>query len=158
MSAPEDSTRAQHEVFAKQANRETWTLLERIDRSSDDDAQMIDAAHASAYHWHVVGGVEVSVRADWLLAHVYAVLGHAVPADRYAQRCLDTCRQHEIGGFDLAYAYEAMARAAAAGGDDGERRTWWGRAEAAGLAITDAEDRELFQADLVAGPWFGVSP
>ena len=29
----------------------------------------------------------------------------------HARRCLEICEQHNIGDFDLAYAYEALARA-----------------------------------------------
>lgn len=157
MTATDDAARSEHEAHAKLANRETWTLLEREDRGEEDDEQMIHAAHASAFHWRVVGGSEVSTRADWLLSHVYAVLGQSEPASRYACQCLATCEREGIAGFDLAYAYEAMARSAAADHDSDEARTWRTKAEHAAASIAEPEDRDLFLADLVAEPWFGVA-
>jgi hypothetical protein len=148
--------REQHVAFAKQANQETWKLLEQTDRTEVDDDRMIHAAHASAFHWQMVGGAAVSARADWLLSHVYAVLGQAEPAQRYARQCLATCDREALGGFDLAYAYEAMARSAAAARDQAAVTEWHTLAEQAGTAIADAEDRELFLGDLAAGPWYGA--
>jgi hypothetical protein len=156
MGAIDDADRAEHERSAKQANRETWTLLEREDRTPADDEHMIHAAHASAFHWAVVGGALVSTRADWLLSHVYTVLGHAAPGRMYALRCLATCEREGIGDFDLAYAYEAMARSAAAAHDAKEAKEWRTKAERAGASIADPEDKEIFMGDLVAEPWFGI--
>ena len=31
---------------------ETWTLIEKQDRTREDDDEMLHGAHASAYHWH----------------------------------------------------------------------------------------------------------
>ena len=150
--------RAEHEAFARQANRETWDWLARDDRTEADDERMIHAAHASAFHWAAVGGAQASTRADWLLSHVYAVVGHAEPALRYARQCLATCEREGIGDFDLAYAYEAMARASAADHDEPAAKEWRTKAAEAGAAIADGENRQLFLADLAAGPWYGVSP
>ena len=149
-----DAERAEHEAFAKQANRETWTLLERDDRNEVDDNRMIHAAHASAFHWAMVGGAVVSARADWLLSHVYAVLGQPDPALRYARQCLATCEREGLTDFDLAYAYEAMARSAAAAHHSEDAAAWRAKADRAGTEIADTEDRELFRADLDAGPWY----
>jgi hypothetical protein len=98
----------------------------------------------------------VSTRADWLLAHVYTVLGKPDPARMYARRCLATCERAGIGDFDLAYAYEAMARSAAAAHDVQEALSWRTRAEHAAMSIADPEDKDMFIADLVAEPWFGI--
>ncbi len=153
----DDADRAEHEAFAKQANRETWTLLQQEGRTAVDDEHMVHSAHASAFHWAAVGGAVESTRADWLLSHVYAVLGNAEPALRYAQQCLATCERAGIGDFDLAYAYEAVARATATAGDVEAAPRWRKKAVEAGAAITDAQDRELFLGDLEAEPWYGVS-
>ena len=57
--------------------------------------------------------------------------------------------------FDLAYAHEALARAAAAAGRAEEAQRH--RAAAAAVPIADDEDRKIFLADLEAEPWFGVA-
>lgn len=151
--------RAQHVAFAKQANQETWKLLEQADRSAVDDNRMIHAAHASAFHWGMVGGAAVSARGDWLLSHVYAVLGQVEPARHYARHCLATCEREGLVDFDLAYAYEAMARSNAVAHERAATVEWRTKAEHAAAAIADPEDRELFLGDLAAGPWYdAVTP
>ena len=146
----------EREALAKEANRETWALLERDARSAEDDERMVHAAHASAFHWQQAGGDLESARADWLLSHVYAVLGRYDEASRYARRCLATCEANGFGDFDLAYAYEGVARSAACTGDAGEAAQWRAKAEQAAIAIADGEDRDLFRADLAAEPWYGT--
>jgi hypothetical protein len=61
----------------------------------------------------------------WLISQVYAVLGRAGPAQHDARPVLDLCQEHGIGGFDLAFAYEALARAHAAAGDTGRAPPAW---------------------------------
>jgi hypothetical protein len=152
--AEAEMERAQHVAFAKQANQETWRLLEQAGRSEVDDNTMIHAAHASAFHWEMVGGAEESTRADWLLSHVYSVLGQATPALHYARRCLATCEREGLGGFDLAYAYEAMARANAVAHEVAAAVEWRAKAQEQATEIADAEDREIFLGDLAAAPWY----
>ena len=146
----------EREALAKEANRETWTLLERDDRTADDDERMVHAAHASAFHWQQAGGDPESARADWLLSHVYAVLGRSEEAARYARHCLATCERNGFGDFDLAYAYEAMARSCGRVRETPAKRRVAGEGRAGGSAIADAEDRDLFLADLAAEPWYGT--
>ena len=76
-------------------------------------------------------------------------------AQHHAQRCLAVVEAAGLGDFDLAYAHEALARAAAADGrlDDAERH----RAVAAAVPIADDEDRKIFIDDLAASPWFGLA-
>jgi hypothetical protein len=83
---------------------------------------------------------------------VYAVLGRAEPAEHHARRCLELCEEHGIGDFDLAYAHEALARAAAVAGDRAASAGHLGRARAALDGVADAADRELVDADLVTIP------
>ena len=40
-----------HETLAKQINGEVWSLLDKPDRSVEEDERLVLAAHASAYHW-----------------------------------------------------------------------------------------------------------
>jgi hypothetical protein len=58
--------------------------------------------------------------------------------------------------FDLASAYEAVARAEALAGDVETARSHHRRAEAQGARIADEEDRTIFLGDLQRGPWFGI--
>jgi tetratricopeptide (TPR) repeat protein len=129
-----------------------WRLLERGDRTVDDDDEMLHMAHASRYHWGQVGTAVNRSRGEWQCSRVYAVLGRAEPALHHAQRNLDLCRAHDIADFDLAFAYEALARGSAVAGDLAQARAWTEQALAAAADIADDEDRELLLADLKTIP------
>ena len=130
----------------------TWTLLERDDRSPDEDDLMVHAAHASRFLWEDVGGPTQHARGEWQLSRVYAVLGRAEPALHHARRCLDICRANDLGGFDVGFAYEALARASAVAGDRAEagRCAALAREQAAG--VEDEEDRQVLMDDLATLP------
>ena len=70
------------------------------------------------------------------------------PALVHAQLCLDTCVEHGIGDFDIAYAHEAMARAYRVLGDPVESAAHAEQARRATAGIADAEDREHAMEDI----------
>ena len=55
----------------------------------------------------------------WQTARIYALLGQAENARRYAQMCFEVSQQPGVKAVFLAYAYEALARAEAAAGEKG---------------------------------------
>jgi hypothetical protein len=59
-----------------------------------------------------------------------------------------------LTGFDQAYANEAMARALALAGRLDEARPYLEAART--TPIADPQDREIFEGDLHAEPWYGV--
>jgi DNA-binding transcriptional MerR regulator len=141
----------ERKVAAKLFNR-VWELLETENRTEAEDAEMIHSAHASACHWMVVGKPENRARGEWQCSRVYSVLGHAEAAMFHAQKVLEICQRHGFGDFDLAFAYEALARAAAVGGDGDESRRWAELARAAAAEIAGDFDRELVLSDLETIP------
>jgi tetratricopeptide (TPR) repeat protein len=140
-------------LLAAQLFNETWRLLERGGRTRDDD-RMIHAAHASRYHWgQVLTATPANLaRGEWLISRVYAVLGRAEPALFHARRVLNVCQENGIGDFDLAFAYEALARASAVAGDAARAREYTDQALAAAEDVADDEDRDLVLADLETVP------
>ena len=108
----------QHTQCAKALFNSVWTFLEMKDRSVDDDDLMVHTAHASLLHWLQVGTARNFARGEWQLSRVYAVLNRAEPALHHADRCLALCRDHDLGDFDLGFAYEAHARAHAVAGNE----------------------------------------
>jgi uncharacterized protein YndB with AHSA1/START domain len=146
-----------HQAFARSLNGLVWRLLARTGRTATDDARIVDAAHASQYHWREAGGPPAT-RGEWLVSHVYAVLGRPEPALHHARRCLELAgTEAGVADFDHAYAAEAMARALACAGDLDRAAAWHSRATAAGATIADEEDRKIFTEDLATGPWSGLS-
>lgn len=121
--------------------------MEKAGRTRDEDDEMLHIAHASRYHWGVVGQAEHRARGEWQVSRMYTVLGRGEPAIAHAQRCLELCSQHDIGDWDLAYAYEALARAHKTAGHPAEVSEFKKLARAAGDLIAEAEDREHFEED-----------
>jgi DNA-binding transcriptional MerR regulator len=125
-----------------------WTLMELPDRTPEQIDEMIHAAHASRYHWGVIGKPENRARGEWQISRVYSILGRGEPALWHAQRCLDVCRENGIGDWDLAFAYEALARASRVAGDLAGRERNLELAREAGRAIAEEEERQLLEMDL----------
>ena len=142
---PETHRRLGVDLFNK-----AWTLMEKSDRTPEDDDELIHCAHASAYHWLQVGTPANRARSEWQCSRVYAILGRAEPALHHAQRCLEICEAapDALEEWDLPFAYEALARAHAVAGNAAEtlRFLELGRSGAAGIA--DEDDRALLDADL----------
>jgi len=128
----------------------TWTLMEKDDRTSADDDELIHCAHASAYHWLHVGTQANRARSEWQCSRMYAVLGRAEPSLHHARRCLEICKASpdDLEEWDLPFAYEAMARAHAAAGDEGDARRYLELAREGAARIVDDDDRDLVVADL----------
>jgi hypothetical protein len=147
-ASPAVLDRATHRQLAADLFNHVWTLLEMRERTPEQDDEMIHAAHASRYHWGEVGEAVHRARGEWQCSRVYAVLGRGEPALFHAARSLALCEQHRIGDFDLAFAYEAMARAHRVARNDEEAAQFVALASAAGERIAEDDDRELFLSDL----------
>jgi hypothetical protein len=145
-----------HKNFAVELNGITWGLLEKTGRTEQEDNQMINAAHASCYHWKVVGTDTNQQIGQWLISHVYAVLKRPEPALYHAKLCLNLTEKLKLQDWYIAYAYEAMARAYAAAGNKEECTKYLTMAEEAGKKIKNPEDKKLFDGDFPKGPWYGM--
>lgn len=130
----------------------TWDLIEKADRTPDDDVEMLLAAAASRYHWGQVGGPEQLASGDWQVAHVASLLGFADLARTFALRNLALAEEHSWDGWQLASAHEGMARALAAAGDPEGRERHVALARAALEREPDAEEREVINAQLDSVP------
>lgn len=111
-------TRQQHEQLARQLFNRTWALLDKPDRTPDENEEMLHTAHASRYHWGQVGGALHRGRGEWQISRVNAVLGRPDAAMIHARLYLALCERGDgLGPFDLVFAHEAIARAAAIAGN-----------------------------------------
>jgi DNA-binding transcriptional MerR regulator len=130
-----------------------WTLLEMPSRTRAQDDEMVHAAHASRYHWGEVGKPENLARGEWQCSRVYAVLGRAEPALHHARRCVELNEANPgREDWELASAYEAMARASAVGGDRVAAADWQAKAQKELAGIADPEDRRIIEQDLATLP------
>jgi len=149
-SLPGTGTVSDARTLAIQLSNSTWRLLQLDCRTAADCDVLPHMAHASRFHWGQVTAAEPAdhARAEWLISRVYAVLGRPEPALHHGRRVLDICAAADIGDWDLAFAYEALARAHALGGNYRQARACTDRALAAAQDITRRGDRDLLLADL----------
>lgn len=134
----------------------TWEYLDKKDRTPDDDEKMLELAYASTLHWRDIGTSLNQARGEWMISHVNVILGRKESGLHHALRSLDICKSNSYGDFDLAFGYEATARAYALNGNKSEYEKYYKLADEAGKAIKEEEDRKIFFDQLVAGPWFGM--
>ena len=137
-----------HEKLAKDLFNLTWGFLEQKKRSEDDDLKMIHAAHASRYHWGEIGTPLEFERGEWQISRVYSVIGIREPALFHAKMCLKICEENDFGDFDIAFAYEALARAYALAGDEVNLDKYLAKAKDAAERIEDQGNKDYFMSEL----------
>ena len=137
-----------HRQLAVDLFNHTWELLDKADRTQADVDEMIHAAHASRYHWSQAGTALHLARGEWQISRVYSVLKRGEPALYHARRSLEICRDNGFGDFDLAFAFEAQARAASIAGDRQAAAEYHLLAKEAGEQIAEQDDKDYFSAEL----------
>ena len=149
-----------HRAMGVAANNSTWELLggrtSADDFTPDEIDDVLGRAYASTYHWARAADRTPAnaARGAWLVSRVHAVLGNGELALHHADRCQAIVAEAQLDDFDLGYGHEARARALACLGRLDEARTE--RELAVAVPIADDEDREIYEGDLVAEPWFGL--
>jgi len=131
-----------HRKLAIDLFNRVWELLDRADRTPEEADEMVHAAHASRYHWGKVGTPLEFERGEWQISRVYSVLERPEAALHHAKRCLEICEANGIGDFDIAFAYEALARGYAVAGNGSKSREFVALAEKAAGAIEDEGNRD----------------
>jgi tetratricopeptide (TPR) repeat protein len=145
-----DLTLEQRRRLAVHLFNHAWALMRLPERTPEQDDEFIHAAHASRHHWAEVGTAANLARGEWQVSRVYATLGRSEPALFHAERCLAYCESDPdaLDDWDLPYAYEALARAYAVGGNTDEAEQFAARARELSARVADEEDREQLTADL----------
>ena len=139
-----------HEKFAKALFNQTWDLIDKKDRTPEEDMEMIHSTHASAYHWSKIGEPLNFQRSQWQISRVYSILKQPLAALYHAQRCLEITKQNDTKDFDLAFAYEAMARAHAISGNKEEKEKYLESARKAAEVIKEKEDKKYVMEEIAS--------
>lgn len=147
-----------HRWFGIALNNSTMDALDAGQVTSETCETYIHAAHASCYHWMQVGTVANQGRGEFAVANVYAAAGLGEAALRHARRYLELVEANpdQMEDWDIAFAYDALARAYAAAGETDAAREARGQAHVAGDAIADEEDRGFFLNWFKSGNWHGL--
>lgn len=137
-----------HRKIAGDLFNYTWSLLDRKQRTVEEDDEMLHAAHASCYHWGRAGRPLQRSIGEWQISRVYSVLGRPEGGLYHGRRALEIARRGKLGPFYVAYAYEALARAAGLARRSQDRDRWMRTARRIGGRVRSTDDRRMLFEDL----------
>lgn len=138
-----EESRKWHREVAVQCNNRAWALSVQP-RSAEEDREMLDAAHTSAWHWARIGTELNRMRAAMLLAEVHALLGHGQTALTLATAMRAYFLANEgTPDWELAFTHAVYAHCAHAAGLVEVHRAAYRDAEQALAAVADEEDRRI---------------
>ena len=136
-------TESWHKYFAVQANNAAWSLSESLADISLN-TEILDTAHASAWHWRVVGKEINHMRSMMLLALVHARMNMGPSAWAYAERMrMYFTEKNDTPDWELAFTHTVHALAARAFGKTAEFNTSRQSALQSLQKIQDPADREV---------------
>jgi len=142
--------------LAVQLFNESWDILLKEERTRKDEDLLVNMVHASLYHWRQIGQPINILGGEWLIAHVYTILGHKEEALYHAENVMTLKDEINPQDWDLAYCYEAMARVMALWGDKKAFAIYYQQALTAGKQIQDEGARKQFDSDMTDEYWFGI--
>jgi hypothetical protein len=141
---------AAHRHFSARCFNQAWDLLDKAERTPDEDEEMIRLSMASLWHWterEDCTATSLSVGC-WQLSRIYAMLKQADNARRYGALCVQASQGEDVGPFYLGYAYEALARAESVAGNRQKSDEYLGRARELATEVADPDWRQPLLADL----------
>ena len=148
MSGTPEIDSSTHRSLAVDLFNQTWDLIDRTDRTPDDDLEMIHRAHASRWHWGKVGAAEQFSIGEWQVSRVYAILGHGAASLYHGQECLRYAEEPEQDLWLAGYTHEAIARAYAVLGDNSQAVEHVSKARAIAESLADQETAKMILDDL----------
>ncbi len=142
--------KAAHKYFSVNCFNQAWDLIDKTERNPEEDEEMIRLSLASHYHWTQrddYSNTSASI-ALWQISRIYAILGRADNARRYGQLCLGASQESDVAPFFLGYAYEALARAEAASGNEEGMQAFRNEARITAEKIKEADEKNMLLDDL----------
>lgn len=137
-----------HRFFAADYFNKCWELMDKTDRTPEEDLLMIHRSHASRAHWQAVGTPDNWCVGEWQLSRAYSLLNRTEPGMVHAQECLRLCLDNEIKGFNLGFAYEALARIQYMQGAMEEAKKNIELGKKAAEDVTEKDDKEYLLKEL----------
>ena len=132
-----------HRFFAITANNAAWDMSESLEDVLNH-TELLDAAHASAWHWRVAGTTINQMRSTMLLALIHARMDMGPSAWNYAESMKKYFTEiSETPDWEFAFVYAIHAWAALACGKLDEYKVSYHKASLCLDAIKDPEDRAV---------------
>ena len=144
--SPEDiKPESWHRFFASTANNRAWEMAEQ--RASQVDLrELLNAAHASAWHWQEVGNELNRMRAVMLLAQAHAMAGFGSSALAYAEEVRSYfLAKPSTPDWELAFVYTVHAYAASVAGSVEQHSQSYVQAARALEGIGDEQERSIVE-------------
>lgn len=137
-----------HRYFAAHCFNKTWDFIDKPSRSEEEEEAMLHTCLASLWHWSQRDNVtaENFSVGYWQASRVFALLGRADDARKYARRSLEKSRG--LAPFYEGYAYEALARSESVAGNHEKVKEYLAQARKLCEAVEDVESRKLLSEDL----------
>jgi hypothetical protein len=147
---PEFDLQTANKYFSAHCFNQAWNLIDKQNRSPQEDDDMLNLSHASLWHWtqREDFNAEKASIAYWQLARIYVLLNQPDNASRYAHLCLQASQEEGVGLFFLGYAHEALARAASVAGNQMQADAHRQAAEDIASKLTDVQGRQMLLDDL----------
>jgi hypothetical protein len=134
-----------HRFFAATANNRAWDLAEQP-AGTVDLRELLNAAHAAAWHWQAVGDELNRMRALMLLAHAHALAGLGTSALSYAEEMRSYfLARPDTPDWELAFVHTVHAYAASVAGSAAQHTESYGKATRALERIVDEKDRSIVE-------------
>jgi hypothetical protein len=146
--APDFDTQAAHAYFSVQCFNSAWRLIDKPERTSEEDDEMLRLSQASLWHWTQrtdCSGRNLSV-GYWQLSRICALLRQQQNAERYGRLAL--AHGEGEGPFYSGYAYEALARAEAVAGNRDKVEEYLAAARRLAEQVSDPEEQKVLLDDL----------
>ncbi len=138
-----------HKKQAVDNFNDTWDLIDKGDkRTSEENVEMIHMAHTSRFHWGQVGTPTHFLRGEWQISRVYSLVGNFESALYHGELSLKLCVDNNVGDFDLAFAYEAIARAYMVNKNEEKMNEFISLAKRASDDIEDKGNKDYFLSEL----------
>ena len=142
-----------HRKIAVETNNGIWPTLDKNDPTEEELEEAMHMAHTARYHWSKVGTSVNAVRAEYMLARIYAHMKRSEPALFHANRGFELAKEAEKTDenwkdWDMPFIYEALARAHLVAGGKSECNKYKKIAQKAIDAIAGKEDKEVCQGEL----------
>jgi hypothetical protein len=139
-----------HRAIAVATFNACWDILDKPERTRDDEITLLTSAFASRLHWLEAGGPRQWVTSDWMVSRAAGIAGYPSLSIDFAQRAVDASDGQP--DWMVASAAEGLARAYALAGDRERRAEWVAKATALVAAIEEDEEREIIAGQLATMP------
>jgi hypothetical protein len=151
MAKPADiEITAAHRFFSADCFNRAWDLIDKSERSPEEDELMLELCLSSIWHWRQredFNATNLSI-GYWQAARIFTVLNQLENARRYGMMCLETSRAEGAPPFYCGYAYEALARIESKAGNPGKAKEYIQLARRMAAQVTDLQEKQQLEDDL----------